>query len=154
MKLFCQKGFTAIEGILTITIMGLLAYAVMPALDNIPTMDLQGAVDKVKADIRYAQSLATTTSEAHGFRVIADNIYEIYDVGTDAAVNSPYTNSAMTESLATSFGATQFGANNYQIEFDAQGTPTMGGGVPIVISNTGTNRSITVSASSGFISSD
>lgn len=145
------KGFTLIELVLVIVILGILAIVAIPAFNNLTPISLDAAARKVKEDLRYAQSLATTTGESHGFEVTANSTYRVYNVNTGTTVVSPYHHTPMTEDLSSEFGGAQFNSLTYQIEFNASGQPTTGGGTTVQI-NDGTNfKQIQITLTSGYI---
>lgn len=146
-----ERGFTLIELILTISVLGFLAVAALPTDQDTVPVALEAASRKVKSDIRYAQNLATTTGDPHGFRATGATTYEIYNVTTGAIVSSPLTNQPMQENLSTNYEATAFGAQNYQIEFDRFGQPTMGGGTIIQLDYDNDQRQIQVTNTSGYV---
>ncbi len=154
-----QRGFTLIEVVLLMTLLGILGYAAVPQATNLAPLSLDSASRKLKTDIRYAQNMATTTGQAHGFLVTGTSTYKIYLVGDpatvldDVTVTSPFTRAPMDEDLDIDFTGAQFSAN-YDVKFDANGRPTVGGGIPIVLtdSRTATTKTLNVTANSGFVS--
>ncbi len=54
------RGFTLIELVMVIVLIGIIAVFVAPRLPNITTTNAGAFVDKLRADIRYAQNLAMT----------------------------------------------------------------------------------------------
>ena len=55
-----RKGFTLIELVMVIVLIGIIAVFVAPRLGNITSTKTGPFMDKLKADIRYAQNLAMT----------------------------------------------------------------------------------------------
>jgi len=55
-----QKGFTLIELVMILVLIGILAVFVAPRLPNITASHAISFSDKLRADIRYAQNLAMT----------------------------------------------------------------------------------------------
>lgn len=153
-----RLGFTLVECVATIVLMGIMAFAVAPLLGNANNaMSLDSAAKKLEADIRYAQNMATTTSDTHGFRATSSTTYEVYKKvnGLSTIITSPYNHSPMSVSLATDFDNVTFGAllyPTYVIEFDKTGMPTTGGGTQVtLILPTGESKKVTVTATSGNI---
>lgn len=150
-----KNGFTFIELILVLVVMSILAIVAMPkGYDAMTTIPLETAAQRLKVDIRYAQSLATTTGESHGFRVTGETSYELYNADTGELVTSPHTQSAMQEEIndGTYLDGIVFSATDYEVVFDSYGRPTTGGGTTIEISDNGVIRQIYISNTSGLVS--
>ncbi|EKD50763.1 MAG: hypothetical protein ACD_62C00432G0002 [uncultured bacterium] len=142
-------GFTLIELVLVIALMGILGYTAIPAITSTQTFGLDNASRKLEADLRYAQNTAMTTGEPHGFRTITDGTtsdYEIYEVVSNQPINSPYDRLPMIEDFTESYKGISFkDDNSYDIRFDAQGNPTfIVGGQNIILRNPG-NETKTIS---------
>lgn len=140
LTLIQMKGFTLLELVLTVAVLGVLTATAVPLLTNSDSFALTNAAKKLESDLQYAQSLASTTGEAYGFRNIADDDinsnYEVYDVDTDEAVSSPYDHEPMQEDFAESFAGTVFVTDDHDITFDETGMPTIeSGDNTITISN-------------------
>lgn len=145
-------GFTLVELVLTIILLGIFAVSIIPAIPDTTISGLLSACEKVKVDIRYAQTRATVTGVAHGFRVTGPSSYEIYNVETNNVIQSPHTQLPYQESLATIMANASFNSQNYQIEFSAVGSPSLGGGSLIQINGANNlNRQLTITASTGLI---
>ena len=100
-----QKGFTLIELVMILVLVGILAVFVAPKLPNITSSRAISFSDKLRADIRYAQNLAMTRNRRT--RVILTN-----------------TSYAITQD---SSGASNCGS------FAAVGDPAEGGGLSVAL---------------------
>ncbi|MCX7165041.1 MAG: type II secretion system protein [Rhodocyclales bacterium] len=86
----CQSGFTLIELITVMLIIGIMAVAVLPRLDLIKGFDEIGYRDKVKATLEYARKAAVAQRRyscvslaGNNLTVTIDlNVPESYVVGT------------------------------------------------------------------------
>jgi MSHA pilin protein MshC len=58
-----RRGFTLIELVMVIVIIGIIAVFAAPRLGNIATMKANPFTDKLRADIRYAQSVAMSQND-------------------------------------------------------------------------------------------
>ena len=144
-------GFSFIEIILCLTLLGVLSWIAIPKDFWTNPMNLDAATRKVEADVRLAQSMATTTGQSHGFQVTGNSTYQIYNVSTGTVVTSPYTNQSLTIDLTTDFGGVTFQSTTYQVVFDSSGIPTTGGGTSIQLNSQGNSKQISISATSGYI---
>ncbi|MCP5464158.1 MAG: prepilin-type N-terminal cleavage/methylation domain-containing protein [Deltaproteobacteria bacterium] len=101
-----QQGFSLMELILVMSLIGIMAFTAIPAITNTQSVSLDAASRKLESDIRYAQNLAMTTGDAYGFRTItdaSDTNYEIYEVTSNTAVEDPYDHLDMQEDFTESF---------------------------------------------------
>ena len=57
-----RKGFTLIELIMVIVLIGIIAVYAAPRLSSVTDTKAGAFVDKLRADIRYAQSQAVSTA--------------------------------------------------------------------------------------------
>lgn len=146
-----NKGFTLIELILTISLMSILSYAAIPKSAPLASFNLDASARQIKSDIRYAQNLATTTGENHGFRTTGNHTYEIYNVTTGALATSPVTHEDYTVDMSGSYGDVLF-ADDYVIEFDTLGRPVTGGGTIVEVGEGAALKQVQVTASSGYVS--
>ena len=82
-----KAGFTVIELIMTLTVIGILAVIAVARMPDIIPIRLSMAARKVQSDIRYAQSLAMTTQRWTRivFSAAGDN-YLVYTDGIDTGV--------------------------------------------------------------------
>lgn len=143
-----MKGFTLLELVLTVAVLGVLTATSMPLFTDADSFALTDAAKKLESDLQYAQNLATSTGESHGFRNIEDDSasnYEIYNVDDDEAVTSPYDHEPMEEDFAESFAGTVFVTDDHEIEFDETGMPTfVSGDNTITISNDDGTETVTL----------
>ena len=59
------KGFTFIELVMVIVLIGIIAVYAAPRLSNVTDTKAGAFVDKLRADIRYAQNLAMTGNQRY-----------------------------------------------------------------------------------------
>lgn len=144
-----SKAFTLIELVLMITCLGFLSIALMPKDTGLAPLSLDAASRKVKADLRYIQSLSTFNNDNHGFRITGETTYEVYHVSTDTIINSPHTNTPMSEDLSTFFDGAIFSNQNIDVEFNNLGMPSST--ATITLSNGTTTKQIQINAATGLI---
>ncbi len=151
-----QFGFTLYELVLVMSLIGIMTFVAIPAITNVQGISMDQASAKVESDIRYAQNLAMTTGDEYGFRTTggANTAYEVYDVSTGTAVESPYDHLPMTEDLLNDYGGVSMtGAVN--ITFDERGYPTIVTGTnEVTMQNSGGETQVITIGDNGLIDAD
>lgn len=153
-----QSGFSLWELVLVISLLGIMSFTAIPAIINTQAVNIEGASRKLESDMRYAQNLAMKTGDQYGFRTTGagasgDNTaYEIYEVTTGLAVESPVTHTDMQEDFDPTFSGITF-PSQHDIRFDSTGAPTFvqGNGSVSLESDAGDARNIVVN-NAGYIS--
>lgn len=115
-----HQGFTLIEVILVIVVLGILAFIVSLNLSSLDTIKLNNGVEKVVGDLRYAQQLAMTTRSRHGVTVDAV-LQRRYSVHEDCGVDGICGNTDDTAQVAGVDTLIQDPTNlgqNFQVDFD------------------------------------
>lgn len=151
-----QKGFTLIELVMVIVLIGILAVFVAPRLPSVTTTNAGAFVDKLRADIRYAQNLAMTRNQRYRvyFSTAPSPVPNGYAVVNDANANGTWGEAgevaldpAGSGNLSITLNVGQYAgitfsavgfAGNY-VEFNSLGVPYDGGGALAA------NKSVTVS---------
>lgn len=73
-----EKGFSLIELVLIIIILGVISVIISISVGDISTTRLNSAVRRLASDIRYAQQLAMTKQIRHGV-VFTANSYTVFE---------------------------------------------------------------------------
>jgi len=117
-----HKGFTLIELVMVIVLIGILAVVAVPKLGDMKGMKAGAFADKLEADIRYAQNLAMTRN----------NRYRVYFNAAPAPAPDGYavTNNAGTivENLSVVLNTGDYAGIQVvppfpYVEFDSLGRP-------------------------------
>lgn len=141
------SGFSFLEVILVIVIISLIVLIILPIFTNfIPNVALESEARKLKADIRYVQQLAISSSMTHRMKFdIASNLYKIYSV--DQANKETFIGKKEIENridlVSTNF-------LNDELDFTSLGEPSEGG--TILLGNSkGQSATAAVTPSTGIV---
>lgn len=130
-----SRGFTIVELIMVVVLIGILAVSVVPKLLDTTAISLQGGAAMVVADIRYTQELAMATYAPKTITFTTN--YTYYTVNS-LTMNLP-------SNVSISSGAT--------FTFNSLGEPTTGGGSSVTLSAGADTKTITVDSYTGRVSS-
>jgi len=130
-----SRGFTLVELIMVVVLMGILAVSFVPKFVDTSAFSLSGAAAMAVADVRYTQELAMGTHSSKTIVFTTNNGYYTIDSQT---VNLP-------AKVSISSGAT--------FTFNSLGEPTAGGGSSVTLSAGAETKTITVESYTGRVSS-
>jgi prepilin-type N-terminal cleavage/methylation domain-containing protein len=156
-----RKGFTLIELVIIIILIGIIAVVVAPKLGDVTTTKASSFRDKLKADIRYAQNLAmsqnrryrvffnTAPSPNPGYAVVNDangngTWGEAGEIAMDPAGGG---NLSVTLNAGQYAGITVSTPAGGFIEFNSLGTPTAAATLTI----TPGGQTVTITAQTGAV---
>ena len=137
MKIQAQNGFTTIELIMVIIIIGVIAATAVPKFTSMSVVSVGGAAEMIQADIRYAQELAMA-------------VYEAKSVTFASGAGSYTTVDLETRELPSRVTI----GNNFTVTFNPLGEPTAGGGGSVTVSAGGETGTIRVTNYTGKVSID
>jgi MSHA pilin protein MshC len=135
---FCiphSKGFTLIELIVVMVIIGILAATIIPRFDFTTSSktSVNGAAYMIASDIRYAQEWAMANRVSKS--IIFTNGSSTYTFSPTSTGMDP---SGQLQSIGATIGTT------VTFTFNSLGEPTAGGGNTVTVSGGGQSRTITV----------
>lgn len=161
-----QKGFTLIEFVMVIVLIGILAVFAAPRLGNITSTNAGSFTDKLRADIRYAQNLAmsqnkryrvyfnTAPSPNPGYAVVNDaNGNGTWGEGGEVALDPAGSgNLNVTVNTGQYAGITVSTPAGGYVEFNSLGVLTAASNVTITVyANLVAAGTVTVTAQTGAV---
>ncbi len=145
----CSKGFSLIELTMVIVLIGIVALFVMPQ-DSLLNINLETAAAKVANDLRYTKELASITNTNCGVQFVANGNYTVYQASVTNPALNPLTRQNFVTDIASLFKKVTI-QNNLQVEFDPLGTPVLGSGQTVTLTNGQTTASLYITPNTGFI---
>jgi len=143
-----QRGFTLIELIMTMLIIGILAVFVAPRFFDANIFKSRGFADQMQASLRYAQKEAIAQ---HRFVCVAFTGASItLSIGTTAACGTLLQSPTGGTYVITAPAGIAFAAVPTDFSFNALGQPT---NAPQTINITGVTNGITIEAETGYVHS-
>jgi prepilin-type N-terminal cleavage/methylation domain-containing protein len=81
----CQRGFTLIELIVVVVILGIAAFLTVPMVSNAADMQVRAAANRIAADLDYAKGMAIT--HQRDYSVVFNPAGESYDIRVEPAAS-------------------------------------------------------------------
>ncbi len=159
-----KKGFTLIELVMVLVLLGIVAVFVAPKLGDVTATKAGAFADKLRADIRYAQNLAMTMNQRYrvyfnaapapvpnGYAVVndADSDANWGEAGEFALDPAGGGNLSVTLNAGDYAGITVASSFGNFLEFNSLGTPTVGGGTVTV--NGDPTLQVTITSQTGAV---
>ncbi len=142
-----HQGFTMIEVIAVLVIMGILAVVAAVKMSNTSDYDLGSQVEVVKNHLRYAQIRAMNTDSIWGINFTSATTYYLFQgTGSTTPVIIPGEENATVNLVSKKTKLTVTPPAGGRITFDQYGSP---GAATITINTNG--GTITLTQNTGFI---
>jgi prepilin-type N-terminal cleavage/methylation domain-containing protein len=148
-------GFTLVELVAVILVLGILAFTAVPRFLNQGVIDVSAKAEQLASDIRYTQSLAMTSGQRNRINLAAAS----YQITTSAGV--PVAHPATGSTAAISLGDVSLaliGLPGGYVAFDGKGVPytnvagtLLGATATITLNSAGNTRQIAVSPQTGRV---
>jgi len=129
-----KHGFTLIELVMIIVILGILALAVMPKTTAEPRVKLEAACQRIALDLRYVQAMSLAQQVRFGISFDpATETYFAYRINVGTKAIDPQTRNNFDVSFTTlnEFKGMDIASTSFsnKMEFDSIGAPYDGSGV-------------------------
>lgn len=140
MRRILGRGFTMIELVMVIVIVGILAALAMPRFESFNFIKLEGAVNKAVSDLRYVQQLAVSRHDTYAVSFDpAGETYRAFRVSDNSAIQDPFSRRYLDPwvdfTADPKYGgidifSADFGGSPI-LTFDWEGVPSSGGSVQL-----------------------
>jgi prepilin-type N-terminal cleavage/methylation domain-containing protein len=160
MKRILRKGFTLIEMVMVLVLVGTMAALAIPRFASFYSIKLDGSIKKVAADIRYCQQMAVSRHD--NSRIVFSAANDIYTAeeqlaagGGWSGLTDPFTRVNLIMNFRTDpqYKGIDITSANFNssstLQFDWQGVPVSGGSV--TFSYMGNSRTIIVANNTGRV---
>jgi len=148
-----QRGFTLIELIMTIIIVGIIAVVALPRFADNSVFQSRGFADQVQAALRYAQktAIAQRRNVCVAFTLPAPSTISLTIANASGAASPCVANLEFPEggNTITAPAGIAFAALPADFSYNGQGSPTAGQTINV----TGVTNGITIEAETGYVHS-
>jgi MSHA pilin protein MshC len=142
----CQRGFTLVELIMTMVIVGIISAVAVPRFFGADVFKSRGFSDQVQASLRYAQKTAIAQHRYVCAAFTTNSITLTIGATNTCGTNLASPSGGATYSIAAPSGIA-FTAIPTGFYFDALGKPSLGQPIAIV----GATNNIAVEAETGYV---
>jgi prepilin-type N-terminal cleavage/methylation domain-containing protein len=152
-----QNGFSLIELVMVMVVIGILAVMATPRLGNLSTYSLTSATADLLEAIRYAQQQSMSHSGAANFEVMVTGTgFTVTQNG--ASITNPITGASGYSQESAVWDGISITSATGTITFDSRGRPTCGGGLPpcalanvtLTLELNGESKTVTIERYTGY----
>jgi prepilin-type N-terminal cleavage/methylation domain-containing protein len=143
-----QGGFTLVELIAVIVVLGILAITAIVKSAFVVQSNLDAVVKSLRSNLQFAQDLAMTHGSTYGFHCRSATQYEIYEGAPGTPARNPLDGTAFVITISP----VQFSGTPADIPFLKSGSPDIAADATINLVGGGGARMITVQQDTGFVS--
>lgn len=162
-----QQGFTVVEVVIVIVLLGILAVVAVPQLGNMTGTRMSATARKLQSDIAYAQSLAMTRNLPHrvyfntapapasGYAAVNDADGDgTWGEAGEFARDPANSGASLSVTLNTgNYAGVTISGGSFAgtfVGFNTLGAPTAGG--TVIVSGGGMSQTVTVQPETGRVS--
>lgn len=147
----CQRGFTLVELVVVIVLLGILSFAAFSRMPDRAQMNAQGFGEQVAATLRFAQRAAVAQRRPIYVNVDAGARSVSVCLAATVPCASPLAAPGGGDLAVTGPTGLTLASANPQIAFDALGQPTPVAGAQVIVSGGGSTVTIVVEGGSGYV---
>jgi MSHA pilin protein MshC len=141
-----NKGFTLIEVISVLILIGIISVVMIARMSNTADYDLASQLEAVKAHLRLAQSRAMSWNKSCGVNFSAQTTYYLFDASAPDTPVQMLGEKNVTVDLVDKDSTLKITSAPQVVTFDAYGSP---GTATVTVATNGGN--ITITKNTGFI---
>ena len=146
-----QRGFTLVELILVVLLLGILSFAAGSRINDRGQANARGFADQVASTLRFAQKAAVAQRRAIYVNVDAANARVRACLDTSASCASPLASPGGGALDVTGPSGVTLTSGTTQFSFDALGRPSFASNVTLTTSASGLTFSVIVETESGYV---
>lgn len=149
-----KTGFTMVEIIAVLLILGIVAAVVVSRMDSTGSYDLSSQAEVIKGHLRYAQTRAMNSNQVWGINFSSSTAYSLFQNGSTAnRVILPGQDADIVTipgGVSVTTGIVSFDAWGKPCT-DAAGTTTQSGLRTLTVSKDGATQAIEITPNTGFM---
>lgn len=146
-----QRGFTLVELVVVIVLLGILSFAAFTRMPDRAQMNAQGFGEQVAATLRFAQRAAVAQRRPMYVNVDAAARSVSVCLAATLPCGQPLAAPAGGALAVTGPAGLTLASASTQIAFDALGQPTPAAGAQVQVSGGGSTVTIVIEGGSGYV---